>query len=165
MERLDPSRVSKQRKALGLSQKKLAKRIEDAGFGDMNYQSIGQLEAGDVENPSYARYLPAALQTTWEYLTGQTDNPAAPPEGALKETSRLLGSNGWAHPQGGVGQEGPYMLTEISRMLGQMEGRMEARFDARFDRIDQKLEDHERRLEVLEDRPLSGPQKGRGKRQ
>jgi transcriptional regulator with XRE-family HTH domain len=161
MERIDPDRVRKQRKALGLSQKKVAKRIEEAGFGELNYQSIGQLEAGDVENPSYARYLPSALQTTWEYLTGRTDNPSGVSDSAPNEPLNFLGSNGAAHPRTGAGQEGPYMLTEISRMLGQMEGRMEARFDARFDKIDRKLEDHERRLEVLEERPFSGPQKGR----
>jgi transcriptional regulator with XRE-family HTH domain len=157
-DRIDPARVRKRRKDdLGISQKELARRIERAGFGDLNYQSIGQLEAGDVENPSYAKYLAEALDTTWEYLIGKTDNPVGVVNGSLGNNMRQSGYV----PREVRDKEGPYMLGEIQRMLGVMEGSMKATFGARFDRIDERLEDHGRRIEALEGRPMSGPQKGR----
>jgi len=160
MERIIPDRVLKRRTDLDLTQKQLAERISSLGFGQMHYQSIQQLEDGDVKKPSYAKYLAEALETTWEYLTGKTDNPAAPNGTFAKETLGSSVSNGHASQQFGIGQEGaPYMLTEISRMLGVMEGSMKTAFNARFDTIDAKLNDHEKRLEALEDRPH--PQKGR----
>jgi hypothetical protein len=162
MDRIIPARVLERRTALDLTQKEVAERIYRLGFGPMNYQSIQQLEDGDVKKPSYARYLPDALETTWEYLTGKTDNPVGPLTENVNPIFMGSAPNNGVHTRKGIGSEGnPYMLTEISRMLGQMEGRMEARFDARFDAIDAKLSDHDKRLNALEDRPLSGPQKGR----
>lgn len=161
MEKIVPERVRKLREAKDWSQAELAAEICNLGFGPLSYQAIQQLEEGSTKKPKYAIYLPPALNTSWEYLTGKTDNPSAPGERFVKEMAILSGSNGQVRPQTGHGQEGPHMLTEISRMLGQMEGRMEARFDARFDKIDAKLNDHEKRIDALEDRPLSGPQKGR----
>lgn len=158
---IDGDRVRERRVAAGLSQPELAALITNAGFGPLSYQAIQQLEEGGVKRPKYAMYLAGTLNTSWEYLTGQTDNPAAPNDSRPNETLKFLGSNGPTHPQGGVGQEGPHMLIEISKMLGVMEGSLKTAFGARFDAIDKKLDNHERRLEALEDRPLSGPQKGR----
>lgn len=152
-------RVRELREGLDISQPEFAARITAAGYGPLSYQAIQQLEQGDVKRPKYAMYLAPILKTSWEYLTGDTDNPTPGDEG-INDSSRKVGLNGPGFPREG-GQEGPSMLTEISQMLGRMEGRMEARADARFKIIEGKLDDHERRLESLEERPISGPQKGR----
>lgn len=157
MERIDGKRAKQRREDLGISQKEVARRIERAGFGEINYQSIQQLESGDVKKPSYSRYLPEALETTWEYLTGKTDNPVGVVNGALG--NHVRGSE-TVRSQVREPNEGNHMIAEISQMLGRMEGRLETRFDARFDKIDERLEDHGRRIDALEGRQ-SGPQKGR----
>lgn len=161
MERIKAERVREQRERIGIAQKEVAKRIEKAGGGEINYQSIQQLETGDVKKPSYAIYLADALETTWEYLTGKTDNPARPIGAPLRTFLPSSVPNGTNHSLGvGGSTENPYMLTEISRMLGQMEGRMEARFDARFDQIQGTLNDHGKRIDALE----GGRNPSRGKR-
>src|SRR5688572_20021877 len=104
MDRIIPARVLERRNALDLTQKQVAERISSLGFGQMNYQSIQQLEDGDVKKPSYALYLPDALETTWEYLTGKTDNPTAPNGRSAKETLGSSGSNGQADSRFGIGQ-------------------------------------------------------------
>lgn len=159
MKRIVAERVLEQRLRLGISQKEVARRIEQAGGGEINYQSIQQLESGDVKKPSYAIYLADALDTTWEFLTNQTDNWSRPTSPTFKNSFTESHSDGDTRQLSGRGKEGPYMLTEISRMLGQMEGRMEARFDARFDQIQGTLNDHSKRLDALEGKP--SPQRGR----
>lgn len=150
-------RVRELREGLGLSQTEMAALISARGFGPLSYQALQQLEDGSVKKPRYAMYLPKVLQTSWEYLIGETDNPVGVVNGLLGNDA--LGSES-VRSQPARDQEGPHMLTEIGQMLGRMEGRLESRFDARFDTIDKKLGDHERRLEALEDRPQPGPRRG-----
>lgn len=152
------ARVRKLREDRGLSQTEMAALISARGFGPLSYQAIQQLEDGSVKKPRYAVHLAKVLETSWEYLIGETDNPVGVVNGSLGNDA-LESGNVRSHPV--REPEGPHMLTEIGQMLGRMEGRLESRFDARFDAVDKKLGDHERRLEALEERPLSGPQKGR----
>lgn len=161
MELIDPARVRKQREALGLSQYDLAARIAKAGLGKLAYQSIQQLEEGSVKKPRYSIYLAAALETTWEYLIGRTDNPAPIRSDLVKDLSRLTAPNDTVGSQNGTGQEGTQVLMEISRMLGAVEGSLKSSFNARFDSIDQKLDSHDRRLDALEERTSANPRKGR----
>lgn len=150
------SRVRAQRKALDLTRPKVVKRIFDLGGGEISPQALAQLEEGSVEKPKYAMYLAKALDTSWEYLIGVTDNPTPP---NFNDSVINPASNRNA-TQKGVGEEGTQVLMEISRMLGSVEGSLKTTFNTRFDAIDKKLDDHERRLEAVEDR-LGGPQKGR----
>jgi transcriptional regulator with XRE-family HTH domain len=151
MKKIVPERVRERRDAKGWSQSELAAEVDRLGYGPLSYQAIQQLEEGSTKKPKYAIYLPSALNTSWEYLTGQTDNPAAPGSVFVSEMARLSGVDRTVRPQVGVGQEGSQVLTEISRMLGSVEGSLKTAFNMRFDTIDKKLDDHERRLEALEE--------------
>lgn len=69
-----PERVIERREALGIRhQAELARRV------GVSAQSIQQLEAGDVRNPTYIIRLAEALETTPRYLQGETDSPNGPP--------------------------------------------------------------------------------------
>lgn len=161
MENIDPERVRKQRVALGLSQAELSTRIMKAGFGKVSYQAVQQLEEGSTKKPRYAMYLPNALETTWEYLTGRTDNPAPIRSGFVNDLAILSASNDAVRSQNGNGQEGTQVLMEISRMLGAVEGSLKNTFNTRFDSMDRKLDEHDRRLDALEERSSVDPRKGR----
>lgn len=159
--KLDRKRVRKRRLELGLSQEKLAARIDKAGFGKLTYQAIQQLEEGSTQKPRYAVYLPDALETSWEYLTGQTDNPVSAGGETVKDLSRFGASNDSNRSQNGSGQGETQVLMEISRMLGEVEGSLKTTFNTRFDAMDRRLDDHDQRLDALEGRSTVDPQRGR----
>ena len=158
-ELIDGTRVRKLREGLEMSQQDLANKIKDLGFGKVTYQAIQQLEEGTTKKPRYARYLPDAVRTTWEYLTGKTENPARPVGAAVNSLFTEDQSKFPNHPLGMGGREGPHMLIEISKMLGVMEGSLKTSFSARFDQIQETLSDHGKRLDALEGRP--NPHRGR----
>jgi hypothetical protein len=151
-----PARIHARMKVLGIGLRELARMT------GVSYQLLQNLLTGThKKNPAWAYNLVGPLQASWEYLTGQTDNPAVPVSDNVKDFSTFTMSNSRVPPHTGIGQEGPGMLTEISRMLGVMEGSLKTTFGARFDSIEQRLDNHDQRLAALEGGPISGPQKGR----
>jgi hypothetical protein len=147
---IDPERVKDRMEACGHSLSDLAR------LADVNYQLLQNLFSGQytVKNPTWAIGLTRPLNTSWEYLTGQTDNPVAPVDEDVKESLGNGTSNGGAHRREGIGQEKEGMLKEISQMLGRLEGRLEVKFETKFESI-------ERRLTALEEGSSPHPQKGR----
>jgi hypothetical protein len=143
---IDPDRVKDRMDACGHSLSDLARLTE------VNYQLLQNLFAGQykVKNPTWAIGLTRALDTSWEYLTGQTDNPVAPVDETGKESLTNGTSNGGAHERKGIGQEKEGMLKEISHMFGRLEGKLESKFET-----------IERRLTALEEGTLPRPPKGR----
>lgn len=71
MAELIPERLAERRKAAGLSQAELARRV---GIGQ---SSANRLEAGETRNPRQIMEIAKALGTTPEYLTGESDDPGA----------------------------------------------------------------------------------------
>lgn len=67
---LIPERLTERRKAAGISQAELARRV---GIGQ---SSANRLEAGGTRNPRQIIEIARALSTTPEYLTGETDDPS-----------------------------------------------------------------------------------------
>lgn len=63
-------RIAKRRGELGLSQTQLARTAE------VSQGTIAKLEAGISSGSSQLHKIARALQTTAEYLTGETDNPS-----------------------------------------------------------------------------------------
>src|SRR5690242_3626126 len=123
MEKILPDRVRKRRKELGLSQAALAALMPVK----CTQQNIQQLEDGDTPGimPRYAVHLPDALKTTWEYLTGKTNNPIGP----INRTERSASSNGYAAVQEGTGKEVGPMITEMHYLFGRLEGKLDKRFE------------------------------------
>lgn len=62
-------RIAARRAELGLSQTKLAK------LAGLSQATIGKLESGISSGSSHLHKIARALQTTVEYLTGETDDP------------------------------------------------------------------------------------------
>jgi hypothetical protein len=143
---IDPERVKARMDACGHSLSDLARLAE------VNYQLLQNLFAGQykVKNPTWTIGLTRPLNTSWEYLTGQTDNPAAPVDEGVKESLGNGTSNGGAHERKSIGREKPDMLNEITHMFGRLEGKLESKFEA-----------IERRLTALEEGTLPRPPKGR----
>lgn len=71
-------RIAERRNAKGLSQTKLA------GLAGVSQATIAKLEAGISSGSSHLHKIARVLETTSEYLTGETDNPA---EGAVLPAS------------------------------------------------------------------------------
>ena len=72
MHKVQPNRVTQLRKSLDISQAELARR------SNTKQQNINRLEAGDTLNPRNLVELARALETTPEYLLGETDDPRKP---------------------------------------------------------------------------------------
>lgn len=158
---INGGRVRERREAMGLSRPKCVRKIAELGGGKVSPQALAQLEEGSTEKPKYAMYLAKAVNTSWEYLIGRTDNPTPANGGMVNDLARFGASNDSNRSQNETGQEGTQVLMEISRMLGAVEGSLKTTFNTRFDAIDRKLDDHDRRLEALEERTASGPTSGR----
>lgn len=62
-------RIKLRREALGYSQSALAKLV------GVSQQMIGKLESGDGNNSAHIYKIARELETTVEFLTGETDNP------------------------------------------------------------------------------------------
>lgn len=72
MRRVIPERIQERMDSLDISQSELARRVGIA------QPSINRLLAGEVQNPRFLHLIVRELQTTPEYLTGETDDPEVP---------------------------------------------------------------------------------------
>lgn len=70
MGRFQPDRLRELREGAGLSQAELARRV------GATQPSMNRLEQGGTDNPRYLVRLARELQTTPEYLLGETDDPS-----------------------------------------------------------------------------------------
>lgn len=66
---LDPVRIRSRMEVLNVSQANLAKRV------GVSQQTIGRLVTGGTFGSRYLHLIARELQTTPEYLTGETDDP------------------------------------------------------------------------------------------
>lgn len=74
-------RIRQRREAIGLTQSELAR------LADTTQASIARVETGETQSPRSASLgaIARALSTTYEYLTGATDDPGPLPEPAPLE--------------------------------------------------------------------------------
>lgn len=124
MRRVIPDRIQERMDSLDISQSELARRV------GIKQPSINRLLSGEVQNPRFLHLIVRELQTTPEFLTGETDDPdvpggqffapqrsfrAAPDDGSsevlsalglvpVKEIDRSLGAGGVFFDDGSVNE-------------------------------------------------------------
>lgn len=72
MRRVIPDRIQERMDSLDISQSELARRV------GIKQPSINRLLSGEVQNPRFLHLIVRELQTTPEFLTGETDDPDVP---------------------------------------------------------------------------------------
>lgn len=113
-------RIRERRIELGMNQTDLARTLTKIAEKTVSQQSVAQAELKEVSAPSFALYLPTALQTTTDYLSGRAPAPKTDDFDPKPSQNPMRGSNREPSREGVMGLEDVYFR------LGHMEARLRA---------------------------------------